>query len=125
MATEQVLNRVPNQRKGPGTFTAVLVASNTALSWQMTVVAPLLLALCVGLCSCALTPNYNPASLSASQSAKIQKICQTVMGLSSAGGLYDNLWAGDPDPEAVSDDCRRAKTCVQRSRPTGTAQLRG
>jgi hypothetical protein len=106
MATKQCFNRVPNRPRERGTFTAALAAPNTAFSWRMTFAASLCLAACVGLCSCALSPNYNPAGLSANEALKVEKICQTVMGLNPSGVLYDNLWPDAPDPASISNDYR-------------------
>ena len=49
---------------------------------------------------------YNPQHLSAVQLDQVAEICRTVMGFEPSRPLFENLWPGSPDPEALTNNYR-------------------
>jgi hypothetical protein len=64
---------------------------------------------CASIAACASTPPYNPYHLETDQIAQVGEICQTMLGFKPSEGLTDNLWPGNPDPEAFSN---RYRGCI-------------
>jgi hypothetical protein len=71
--------------------------------------------------ACASTPPYNPDHLSMDQLSHVEEVCQTVMGLRPTDALRDNLWAGDPDPAASTNDYRGCIATLSNSLQSGSA----
>ena len=48
----------------------------------------------VSVCACAATTAYNPDALGAAQLARVEDVCQNIMGLSSSEPLTSGYWIG-------------------------------
>jgi hypothetical protein len=84
----------------------------------------MMLTVCAGSASCVSHSPYNPDRLDSTQVSTVANICRTVMRLDPSEPPVANLWPGDPDPAATTNDYRGCVASLSNSlRSSATARL--